>query len=400
MIRAEDNITLVSNKATHDIASDTAQFFWVEETGTDTGVHITEVTKDEFLADPSGGNLLARSNGLAVRDGLEELATFDADGVRIGKNNGLYASLSTTSFSFGKVGDSILSARVGTVTDTFTGDGSTTYFTLSSTPLSLYDEDITVTVGGTTIEASEYDVYRVGSYMEIAFATAPPAGSAIRVTYYSTVRSCAGVGTPWQPAFIGESAFFVGASNPNGKYSMAQGSYARAGNYAFASGVRSNAYGEASVAMNYYTSALGDYQTVVGKCNERDTNGDNAFIVGNGADDDHRSNALAVDWSGNLNIAGQHQALYKITQVTKVLTGGVNANSYIQATNIAMTPADGYNAVGIVGHSSSNFRVQPTSEYVASNSAIFAGFANWSASNVTSDVTVIFYVLWLKATQA
>lgn len=397
MIKAEDNITLVSNKATHDIASDTAQFFWVEETGTDTGVHITEVTKDEFLADPSGGNLLARSNGLAVRDGLEEIATFSADGVQIGQDNGLYASLTTTSFRFGRAGNSVFSAQAGTVTDTFTGDGSTTMFTLSSVPMSFHAEDTTVTVGGTTVDPSEYSVFRFGGWV-IDFASAPPASSAVKVTYYSTARSYAGVGTPWQPAFIGECAFFVGSCNPTGKYSMAQGSYTRAGNNAFASGIRSIANGEASVAMNYYTSAQGDYQTVVGKYNEKDANC--AFIVGNGADGENRSNALAVDWQGNLAIAGQHQELFKVTQVTKVLTGGINANSYIQATNIAMTSVDGYNAVGIVGHSSSNFRVQPTSEYVASNSAIFAGFANWSASNVTSDVTVIFYVLWLKATQA
>ena len=398
MIKAEDNITLISNKETHDIASDTAQFFWVDETGTDTGAHITEVTKEEFLADPSGGNLLARSNGLAVRDGLEELATFSADGVQIGKSNGLYASLGTTSFSFGKIGDSIFSARAGTVTDTLTGDGSTTIFTLSSTPSSLYDEDITVTVGGTTIDPSEYDIYRIGQFIEIQFATAPPAGSAIKVTYYSKAKAYAGVGTPWQPAFMGKCAFFVGMCNPNGEYSMAQGSYTRAGNNAFASGIRSIANGEASVAMNYHTIAQGDYQTVVGKYNEEDTNC--VFIAGNGADSENRSNALAVDWQGNLAIAGQHQELFKVTQVTKVLAGGVNANSYVRATNIPMTPVDGYNAVGIVGHSSNNFRVQPTSNYVASNNALFAGFANWSATNVTSDITVIFYVLWLKATQA
>lgn len=89
-ILAEDNITLTSQKTVNDkaeeaktIAEDTAQYFWVTETGTDTGAHITEVTKEEFLDDPSngGGNLLARSNGIAVRDGLNELATFSADGI-------------------------------------------------------------------------------------------------------------------------------------------------------------------------------------------------------------------------------------------------------------------------------------------------------------------------------
>ena len=39
---------------------------------------------------------------------------------------------------------------------------------------------------------------------------------------------------------------------------------------------------------------------VVGKCNVVDTNGDYALIVGNGTDDEHRSNAFAIDWNGNL----------------------------------------------------------------------------------------------------
>ena len=72
-----------------EIAGNTAQHFWMTEEGTDTGAHITEVTQEEFLADPEngGGNLLARSNGIAVRDGLSELATFDADTVELGKNS-------------------------------------------------------------------------------------------------------------------------------------------------------------------------------------------------------------------------------------------------------------------------------------------------------------------------
>lgn len=71
------------------IAGNTNQYFWHTETGTDTGAHITEIPQEEFLADPAngGGNLLARSNGIAVRDGLEELATFSASEVRVGKDN-------------------------------------------------------------------------------------------------------------------------------------------------------------------------------------------------------------------------------------------------------------------------------------------------------------------------
>lgn len=76
-----------------DLADDTNQYFWYAPTGDDTGAHITEVPQDEWNdnTDPnyhSGGNLLARSNGIAVRDGMVELASFGTTGARVGKMDG------------------------------------------------------------------------------------------------------------------------------------------------------------------------------------------------------------------------------------------------------------------------------------------------------------------------
>lgn len=71
------------------IASNTAQYFWTTQTGTDTGVHITEVTRQEFEADPvnGGNNMLIRSNGMAIRDGTNEVATFQTDAIELGKDS-------------------------------------------------------------------------------------------------------------------------------------------------------------------------------------------------------------------------------------------------------------------------------------------------------------------------
>lgn len=88
-IKAEDNIMLESQKPIYDIAADTDQYFWHTSTGTDTGTHITEIPQEDFIDDPTngGGNLLARSNGITVRDGLEELSRFESAGVQIGADN-------------------------------------------------------------------------------------------------------------------------------------------------------------------------------------------------------------------------------------------------------------------------------------------------------------------------
>lgn len=64
-------------------AQNVNQYFWHTETdtGAGAGAHITEVTKEEFLDDPSngGGNLLAQSGGIFLRDGLQEIAKFTGD---------------------------------------------------------------------------------------------------------------------------------------------------------------------------------------------------------------------------------------------------------------------------------------------------------------------------------
>ncbi len=67
------------------IADNTLQYFWFVSEGTDTGAHITEIPQEDFLEDPEngGGNLLVRSNGVAVREGLTELAAFSADGLDV-----------------------------------------------------------------------------------------------------------------------------------------------------------------------------------------------------------------------------------------------------------------------------------------------------------------------------
>ena len=81
-----DQTAMLADHA-NTVAGNTNQYFWHASEGTDTGAHITEKSQEEFLQNPAngGGNTLIRSNGMAVRDGLTELATFTADGVQIGE---------------------------------------------------------------------------------------------------------------------------------------------------------------------------------------------------------------------------------------------------------------------------------------------------------------------------
>ena len=84
------------------------------------------------------------------------------------------------------------------------------------------------------------------------------------------------------------------AAHAEGGYTTASGSYSHAEGYqAHASGDHSHAEGEG-------TKASSRCQHVQGKFNVEDAAGTYAMIIGNGTSDTARSNALTVDWNGNI----------------------------------------------------------------------------------------------------
>lgn len=91
-----DNAQSTANSA-KQVADNTAQYFWFTSSGSDTGAHISEKTQEQFVANPSGGNLLARSTGIAVREGTTELARFSADGAQIGADDTYHTSITPDS---------------------------------------------------------------------------------------------------------------------------------------------------------------------------------------------------------------------------------------------------------------------------------------------------------------
>lgn len=68
-------------------------------------------------------------------------------------------------------------------------------------------------------------------------------------------------------------------------------------------GTYSKSSGAGSAAFGVFSEATADGQFVIGRYNEPDSGGQYAFIIGNGTDYT-RSNALTVDWDGNLSVKG------------------------------------------------------------------------------------------------
>ena len=110
-----------------------------------------------------------------------------------------------------------------------------------------------------------------------------------------------------------------GNSHAEGAVTEASGINAHAeGNYTVASGESSHAEGRNTVASGTLSHAGGDHtfagtyaQTVIGRFNVKDTNGQNALshwlIIGNGSSDTVRSNAFRVDVSGTVFGKGAYQ---------------------------------------------------------------------------------------------
>ena len=96
----------------------------------------------------------------------------------------------------------------------------------------------------------------------------------------------------------------IGDSNTaSGMYSVAIGERNTAsGSYSFSIGERNTASGFNSVAIGKGLTTNYDNQTVIGKYNH--SSDDFAFAIGNGTGEYGWSDALIVDWGGNLYISG------------------------------------------------------------------------------------------------
>ena len=309
MIRAEDNVMLESQKSIYDIASNTEQHFWMTETGDDTGAHITEKTKEDFLADPTngGGNLLARSNGIAVRDGLTELASFGADGQTFNNDYGEEV------FLIGKLPYSTKN-KVNWVeydnTAPFTmtlpwnveyGSAATVSY-LDANRNAIRNTGISPTRTGRTVTWTVAQCNTMASLgVKYIYVDYKAEG---RFPYF-TVGSD-GIGGIGKYSYReGENTVASGnTSHAEGESSEASGSNAHAeGEFSKAIGSNSHAQNLRTIAQGYAQTAIGRYNVASGSPDTWSST-DNAFIIGGGSSESARKNAMAVTFGGDTTIAG------------------------------------------------------------------------------------------------
>ena len=99
-------------------------------------------------------------------------------------------------------------------------------------------------------------------------------------------------------------------SHAEGYFTIASGDYSHSEGFnTTASGITSHAEGNVTTASGNhshsegnYTIASSSYQHVQGQFNVEDSDSKYSFIIGNGKDNNNRSNAFAIDWNGKIYI--------------------------------------------------------------------------------------------------
>ena len=166
--------------------------------------------------------------------------------------------------------------------------------------------------------------------------------------------------------------------NSTGYRSFATGAFTvSSGSCSFAAGFRTVSYGLQSTTFGLGTVATSNYNTVIGKYNiatktggdgstaspyTYENAGDYAFIIGNGSgiETANRSNALTVDWSGNLEIAGKLpiDKIYPVgsiyMSVNSTDPGTLFGGTWVQLQNTFLLAAGSNYAAGSTGGSATH----------------------------------------------
>lgn len=141
-------------------------------------------------------------------------------------------------------------------------------------------------------------VYANGGYATIN-AAETDAGNNIVLTLSATGFPALSVGDVIDARLINSAA--------PGSFSHSECISSAIGGYSHSEGMHTKAKGDASHAEGSHTIAGSTHQHVEGRYNVEDDQNTYAHIVGNGTDEANRSNALTLDWSGNLAVSGSIQ---------------------------------------------------------------------------------------------
>ena len=379
------------------IAEGVNEHFWYDNTG----AHVTEVTQEEWndISDPnyhSGGNTLITTQGMAIRNGLDNLAQFGATGAVIGEisNGNSRTEVSTSGMQiYQRVsGNDVPIANLGYGPGKDSG-GSTSdepYYTI-----------------GTRYPGSDIGNYSavLGERNEASAYTSHASGFACHAT--NLQAHAEGLRT----SATGQQSHSEGAdTTASNTCSHAEGDNTTA------SGVNSHAEGRDTVASGWFSHTSGqgtvadqNRQTAIGAYNTKN-NTNNLFVVGNGTADNARSNAFEVEWSGDVTTAGdvtdgsgnvlsnKIESSYLAVSSTSIYSSqSISGSGYVSAASHSLTPPDNvhtWKALSVAGWYLNQHNVRFSTCYIDGDASVFCGLHNDSTSTLSVNLTI--YVLWVR----
>lgn len=284
----------------NNLHTNLTQHFWFNSNAGaayGTGVHMTLSSQAEFIANPTGQNILMNTDGISIRNGTIPLMVLDNDSLDFNVitdlAQGTYSNVATfgaTGFRMGAIADGetrLVANSVGVDLIRREGTSDTTLVHFG------YDYGTPEQSGQPQVQNPYYTFgyrspnYNVGNWSVAEGYWTVASGFASHAEGHYTVAS--GLG-----------------SHAEGSQTVASHNYSHAEGYlTVASGPSSHAEGghteasEYSHAEGWHTIAHNNCH-VEGQYNIEDANSKYAHIIGNGISDDDRSNALTVDWNGTI----------------------------------------------------------------------------------------------------
>ena len=320
-----------------DLYSDSTQYFWFESDATATygaGAHVTLVPDTSFMSNPTGQNILMNTDGFSIRNGLLPMmtldndsldfnvidtttgtytttATFTATGAQIGQTNGGHSIIDVNGMRVYGGYNNVLIAHIG-----FT-NSYMRYYTFGerkdNSTIGNYSHAVgrDVVASGAYSHAEGYDTAATNTcaHAEGNYTSATGYGShAEGFTNFTTSERTDGI----VANNYGAHAEGYAANNPSynikatGLGAHAEGNAAigdtiASGDGSHVEGSGTKASGTYSHAQNKGTEVAYEAQTALGQYNSNQST--NALEIGNGTSDSARSNALTVDWDGDVCLA-------------------------------------------------------------------------------------------------
>lgn len=340
-----------------NLRDDVTQYFWFESDSSSawgSGAHVTLYPESQFTDSTSpnymkGQNIIMNTDGFSIRNGGLPIMTLDNDSLDF---NAVDTSLGTyiTMATFGLTGATI--GQTSGAHSVIDANGQRFYATNGTTQLANigYGEGVDAT-GGTSI--APYYTFGIRTSGTIGNYSFVGGRDGVSSGYVSHAEGRATIASGNYSHAEGYGARASGeSSHAEGESCEATAKYARVGgSHSHATGLCSNAQGyycyvsaPYAHAYNLGTSAQRRSQTVIGEYNELDidvgditTYGNYVFIIGNGTADDARSNALTVDWDGNITINGHSSPIGKTeTHIPNAISCA--SGKYYQVAYLTLDP--------------------------------------------------------------